>query len=269
MQRVAALYQFCQQLEQTQQFSRVRVNDDRYIVLHTDAGELVVIYFTDMRLSARAMQQALCDNTMRGIYSLFVLDAKLLPPHATHVILSPFLNTVQTLYHGTIYTYHSHNGAVQVVPVSVRSAGNDTAGKSIIYGAPIDPRDLTCGHVETGFPIQGFWGTVNFKTQVEYTGFDAGQRASFSQAYRQQSQQRRGSAEQRAYQHLNGKTNSRASREHYVVLELPVDASEAQVRAAYRRLARQYHPDLNPSPEAKHRMQEINQAYKILMQQFS
>jgi curved DNA-binding protein CbpA len=40
------------------------------------------------------------------------------------------------------------------------------------------------------------------------------------------------------------------------------------VRRAYRDLARQYHPDLNPSPDATAKMQAINQAYQQIMDQF-
>ena len=36
------------------------------------------------------------------------------------------------------------------------------------------------------------------------------------------------------------------------------------IRRSYRRLARQYHPDLNPSEEAEERFKEINEAYEVL-----
>jgi len=36
------------------------------------------------------------------------------------------------------------------------------------------------------------------------------------------------------------------------------------IEAAYRRLARMYHPDLNPSPDAVPMMQRINEAYAVL-----
>ncbi len=50
----------------------------------------------------------------------------------------------------------------------------------------------------------------------------------------------------------------------YRVLEVPPEASEAAIRAAYRRLARAFHPDVNHSPEAATRMREINAAYALL-----
>jgi curved DNA-binding protein len=43
------------------------------------------------------------------------------------------------------------------------------------------------------------------------------------------------------------------------------DADEKEIRRAFRRLARQYHPDVNPNdPQATERFQEINEAYEVL-----
>ena len=53
-------------------------------------------------------------------------------------------------------------------------------------------------------------------------------------------------------------------RDYYHVLEITRSASDDDVRRAYRRLARQFHPDLNPSQEAEERFKEINEAYEVL-----
>ena len=51
----------------------------------------------------------------------------------------------------------------------------------------------------------------------------------------------------------------------YEVLGVETTASEAAIRAAYRKLAKRYHPDLNPGkPEAAERFKEINAANDIL-----
>ncbi|NES98661.1 MAG: DnaJ domain-containing protein, partial [Desertifilum sp. SIO1I2] len=46
------------------------------------------------------------------------------------------------------------------------------------------------------------------------------------------------------------------------ILDVAPTASRQDVKAAYRRLAKQYHPDFNQSEQAKAKMQEINQAYQ-------
>lgn len=51
---------------------------------------------------------------------------------------------------------------------------------------------------------------------------------------------------------------------YYACLGLDPWASADQIRAAYHRCAKQCHPDINPSPQAKGRFQAINEAYRTL-----
>lgn len=52
----------------------------------------------------------------------------------------------------------------------------------------------------------------------------------------------------------------------YKVLELPRSASQDEVKKAYRRKAKEYHPDMHPDdPEAGRKMNEINEAYDQIM----
>ena len=50
----------------------------------------------------------------------------------------------------------------------------------------------------------------------------------------------------------------------YRTLQVEPSADLEKIKAAYRRLARLYHPDLNPRPEAAERMRAINAAYRVL-----
>jgi molecular chaperone DnaJ len=52
--------------------------------------------------------------------------------------------------------------------------------------------------------------------------------------------------------------------DYYEILGIPRDASKEDIKRAYRRLARKYHPDVNKEQGAEERFKEINRAYEIL-----
>lgn len=53
-------------------------------------------------------------------------------------------------------------------------------------------------------------------------------------------------------------------RDYYEVLGVPRDTDENAIKSAYRKLARQYHPDVNKATDAGERFKEINEAYEVL-----
>jgi curved DNA-binding protein len=55
-----------------------------------------------------------------------------------------------------------------------------------------------------------------------------------------------------------------AFRDYYEVLGVPRGASEDDIRRAYRKLARENHPDVSKDPEADTRFKEISEAYEVL-----
>jgi molecular chaperone DnaJ len=55
-----------------------------------------------------------------------------------------------------------------------------------------------------------------------------------------------------------------AKRDYYEILGIPRDASKEDIKNAFRKLARQYHPDVSQEPDAEERFKEINEAYGIL-----
>src|SRR6202041_4175692 len=52
--------------------------------------------------------------------------------------------------------------------------------------------------------------------------------------------------------------------DYYAVLGVRRDAAPEEIKKAYRRLARELHPDVNPDPATQERFKEITQAYEVL-----
>lgn len=53
-------------------------------------------------------------------------------------------------------------------------------------------------------------------------------------------------------------------KDYYEILGVKRDSSDAEIKSAYRKLARKYHPDVNKTKEAEGKFKDINEAYEVL-----
>ena len=55
-----------------------------------------------------------------------------------------------------------------------------------------------------------------------------------------------------------------AEKNYYDILGVKKDASDAEIKKKYRKLVRQYHPDVSDDPDADNKIAEINNAYETI-----
>jgi len=53
-------------------------------------------------------------------------------------------------------------------------------------------------------------------------------------------------------------------KDYYKIMGVPEDASQEDIKRAYRKLARRYHPDVSKEADAEERFKEVNEAYEVL-----
>jgi molecular chaperone DnaJ len=55
-----------------------------------------------------------------------------------------------------------------------------------------------------------------------------------------------------------------SNRDYYEILGINRNANDDEIKGAFRKLARQYHPDVNKDPDAEEKFKEVNEAYGVL-----
>ncbi|KAG0459814.1 hypothetical protein HPP92_022942 [Vanilla planifolia] len=64
--------------------------------------------------------------------------------------------------------------------------------------------------------------------------------------------------------HRSARFVVRAEADYYSVLGVSKNANKSEIKSAYRKLARSYHPDVNKDPGAEQKFKEISNAYEVL-----
>jgi hypothetical protein len=152
------------------------------------------------------------------------------------------------LYDGKIYGYDTYGQYVGVFPVYFERQPGQYE-RYIRYGDTIDAAKLHLDYVQVQTQhLSGYWRVADFegKKVHKHAGGSTSSRSNYSAT--------------------SSERNSMSV--FYSVLTIAQDADKATIRAAYRRLAREHHPDLNQSPDSTAKMQAINEAYERIMRQF-
>ena len=56
-------------------------------------------------------------------------------------------------------------------------------------------------------------------------------------------------------------------KDYYKIMDVAKDASQDEIKRAYRKLARKYHPDVSKESNAEEHFKEVGEAYEVLKEQ--
>jgi hypothetical protein len=223
-----------QELQKARPLLEVTDDSGDLIRVRLASGETVFIYLIESPITVYEIKGIVTANTAAGIYSLFILWSELfLPVTGSRYRPNDWMATLLAVGQDKIYGFDPYGGDNLIYPVYFEGSGVE---RSIHHGKPVNVSNLNCFRVETHSSyISGIWRMADFEPRT-------------------------GQTQQRRLDPLHA---------YYDVLGIQHEASRDKVKRAYRRLARKYHPDINQTPEATLRMQEINDAYEKIMRELS
>lgn len=239
-------------------------------------GVVIHVHFVIGPVKTRVVKRILQESTEVGIGSLFLLDRSLLPEPDLRLTVPEWLLAIHALAHERLYTVDFHDEQLHLGQLHFDPIGS-TGDMVARYGPPpkldrlrflrtaIRPRYIKGDWQLADFGIDAFWkdqyapkhGTGTGNTYHRPDPRDYRWKSWSSTAWDQPH------TEEIPRPAIPIIDRIAAA---YTLLEIERGATRDEVRAAYRRLAMNYHPDTSalPKSEAEARFRELNEALETI-----
>jgi len=225
------------------------------ITVRLASGEIVSIHLVERDIDVGLIKSILEENARAKVATVFILwCAMLLPDDGDLYRPYDWMLALLTLFNDKIYAYEGYGTNISVFPVHF---DRQPIGLEYLirYGGDVDMGKLGIDtiHAQTHH-VAGIWRIADFAGPV---------RQQTHQQTQQQTQQSQTKRDSQGYTRARPDRNPMSA--YYEILGISLGADVETIRQAYRTLARQYHPDVNNSPDATEHMQQINMAYMQIM----
>jgi hypothetical protein len=271
---------FAQQLANVQSVKRCGLGHEVDVIVETWSTTLVHVHLIDAPVKARALKKQLQEATRIGVGTLFVVSSHLVPGDGDKLTPDESLMALHALFKDKFYTYRVDPDGPKVGQVHFKSIGRGDEVEAW-YGPDITIRNLPCYRVWVKSPnvIKGDWLMANFGSEAFWKSTDyARSRDAFRQQRRseyvaQTGWSTNGWGGAGSFSYTGAAETPRPPRRPqtklercYAQLGLPADAPHDEVKAAFRKMARELHPDVSklPKHEAELRFKLINEAYAYI-----
>jgi hypothetical protein len=219
------------------------------LVVHTWAGIAIQIHLISAPIKTPKVRRILENATNGGIPSLFILDARLLPPPGQREPADRWYVPFQSLGTEKAYTFQQQGQSPAIVPVRFKSISREEVEP--LYAPPLPIRQIRHFRSTIKHPaLKGYWLLADFE----------GDPAVRSSSVRSTE------IPQGPPQAPLPAVPRTPLEESYLLLGVTPRASRDEVRAAFRKLAFEVHPDVSdlPKSEAEARFKRLNQAYEMI-----
>ncbi|HVU10912.1 MAG TPA: J domain-containing protein [Phototrophicaceae bacterium] len=234
-------------------------------------------------------------NSAKGIYTLYIIDGRMLPQDNTAVEPPHWMAALHTLMYNRIYAYWTEGREVTIRPLHMEWKWGGSP-RTVEYGDEIDVNAISGTSVEPATKyIDGAYLSASFGEGAFWTKRQPGDQQyhyswrNWSYSERKQTPHQEEEQSWDAWEEFNstyGKVGEEewewtgeefrqrqprrqqvAFNKHYATLGVPVNASLDEVKQAYRRKAREFHPDLHPNEKEKYtaKMADINAAFDAIV----
>lgn len=270
------------------------------LLIALPGGQQVAVYVVNHAIRSIDLYERLSANTRHSVYSLYILDGQMLPEDGAVTEPPHWMSALHDVFEGRVYGYWRSGQAVTIRPAHFEWRWGD-GRRRIVYGPSVSWGQVRPVYVQNDSNyLSGLFAAADFGEGAFWKQRDpnAGQQRkyswrewSFGQAAASDAHSTSAGEEfnrhygevggddthfrrkQRTGPGTRGRRRERAAptrampyHHHYKVLGVHHTASADEVKQAYRRMARENHPDLHPSEREKYnlRMAEINAAFEAI-----
>lgn len=226
---------FVWQLQNTGKVRDIQ-DDGDLIYIELATRDKLLVYLVERPMPLSDVQHHIQTNSQKDLHTLFIfwIDM-LLPGDGTLYDIEDWMQAVMSLHNDKIYGFEVAGQEAYFLPIHFEGR---SYRRRVRYGRTVDFNQLNCRRINTdNSHLRGTWRVADF------------------QPY----------SKQRRTTHHPLVERDPKIMVHFEILGINITEDKTLIKAAYHKLARQYHPDVDKTGKGAQKMKRINNAYAHVM----